>query len=68
MSLLDIIFSTPIIRYAAIKDRIKGASAQTVYNLIGKFEKAGILKEISGYKRNRVYAFDQLLHILRAKA
>src|SRR3989339_221639 len=48
ISLLDIIFKTPMIGYADIKDKIKGASTQTIFNLIGKFEKAGILKEISG--------------------
>jgi Fic family protein len=68
INLLDIVFKAPIIKYAEIKDKIKGASAQTIFNLIGKFEKAGILKEISGYKRNRIYAFEKLLRILKSKS
>jgi len=30
-----------------------------------KFEKAGIIREITGQKRNQAYAFDALLEIIK---
>jgi Fic family protein len=65
INLLDIIFATPIISYTIIKKRLKTRSRQTIYNLFGKFTKAGIIKEVSGRKRNKIYIFNQLLEILK---
>ncbi|HEY3374463.1 MAG TPA: Fic family protein [Candidatus Aquicultor sp.] len=64
-SLLDIIFITPIVSFASIKGHLKAASNQTIYNLLAKFEKAGILQEISGKQRDRVYVFNSLIEILK---
>ncbi|MEA1994615.1 MAG: Fic family protein [Campylobacterota bacterium] len=65
INLLDIIFESPIISFAFVKKRLKTKSYQTIYNLLAKFTKAGILKEIPGKKRNKIYVFKQLLEILR---
>ena len=65
INLLDVIFATPIISYAIIKKRLKTKSNQTIYNLLEKFTKAGIIKEISGRRRNKIYIFNQLLEILK---
>jgi hypothetical protein len=40
-------------------------TACTLYYLIGKFEAAGIIHEITGNKRNQVYGFNALLNIIR---
>jgi len=40
-------------------------SNQTIYNLLEKFIKIGILKEVSGEKRNRTFVFEKLLQILK---
>lgn len=48
-----------------IKKILKAKSSQTIYNLLKKFTKAGILKEIPGRKRNKNYVFQQLLDILK---
>lgn len=64
-NLLDVIFTTPIISFASIKKRLKTKSYQTIYNLLTKFVKIGVLKEVSGRKRNRIYVFQQLLNILK---
>jgi Fic family protein len=65
VGLLDIIFVSPIISFVSIKKRIKARSYQTIYNLLGKFIKLGILKEVPGRKRNRIFVFQQLLDILK---
>lgn len=65
INLLDIIFANPIISFASVKKRLKTRSYQTIYNLLIKFIKIGILKEVSGKKRNRIYVFQQLLDILK---
>jgi Fic family protein len=65
INLLDVIFTNPIISFASVKKRLKTKSYQTIYNLLTKFIKIGILKEVSGRKRNRIYVFQQLLDILK---
>ena len=65
INLLDVIFTTPIISFASIKKRLKTKSYQTIYNLLTKFVKIGVLEEVSGRKRNRIYVFQKLLDILR---
>jgi Fic family protein len=64
INLLDIIFAKPIISFINIKRCLKTRSNQTIYNLLEKLVKIGILKEVSGRKRNRIYVFQQLLDIL----
>lgn len=64
INLLDLIFAKPIISFTNIKKCIKTGSNQTIYNLLKKLVKIGILKEVSGRKRNRIYVFQQLLDIL----
>lgn len=65
INLLDIIFTNPIISFASIKKRLKTKSYQTIFNLLTKFVKIGILKEVSGKRRNRIYVFQELLDILK---
>ncbi|MFU8861635.1 MAG: Fic family protein [Cyclonatronaceae bacterium] len=61
---LDLLFERPVISAKELPKRLKQPSKQTVYSLIGKFEAAGIIREITGNKRNQVYAFDALLTII----
>jgi len=63
--LLDLLFERPIISAKEITTRLDQPSKQTLYNLVGKFEEAGILREITGNQRNQVYAFDDLLKIVK---
>ncbi len=65
LGLLGIIFAMPIVSFASIKEHLRAASTQTIYNLLAKFVDAGILQEISGKKRDRVYTFAQLVEILK---
>jgi len=63
--ILDYLFSSPIVSYASLKNKLKTKNPQTIYNLIEKFVKLGILFEEPGRQRNRVFVFKELLSILR---
>lgn len=61
---LDVIFANPVVSFPSLKKRLK-ASNQTIYSLLSNFVKAGILQEIAGKKRGRLYIFKQLIDILQ---
>lgn len=63
--LLDHLFSSPVVSYASLKNKLKTKNPQTIYNLIEKFVKLGILFEEPGRQRNRVFVFKELLSILK---
>lgn len=63
--LLDELFKRPIISSREAVDQLNQASTQTVYSLIEKFEDQEIVYEITGNKRNKVYAFRKLIDIIR---
>jgi len=64
-NLLEFLFSSPIVTFPKIKDKLKTKNPQTIYNLLEKFIQMGILKEESGRKRNRVFVFKELMDILK---
>jgi len=63
--LLELLFSSPIITFVKIKDKLKTKNPQTIYNLLDKFIQMGILAEDPGRKRNRIFVFKGLLDILK---
>lgn len=63
--LLDLLFSSPIITFAKIKDKLKTKNPQTIYNLLEKFMQMGVLVEEPGRRRNRIFVFHELLDILK---
>ncbi len=65
INLLDIIFENPITSFNNIKQKINSNSNQTIYNLLKKFEDAKVLTEITGAQRNKIYVFDDLIHIIK---
>jgi len=62
---LDLMFERPIISSKEIRKKLEQPSPQTLYNLIDKFEAESIIEEITGNKRNKVYAFRDLLEIIK---
>lgn len=62
---VDLLFERPIISAREVIQRLDQPSRQTLYNLIDKFEEEGIIDEITGHKRNKVYAFGELLEIIK---
>ncbi|HEX6982427.1 MAG TPA: Fic family protein [Balneolaceae bacterium] len=63
--LLDLLFEHPIISSKEALKQLDQPSRQTVYNLIEKFEEQEILYEITGNRRNKVYAFRELVDIIQ---
>jgi Fic family protein len=63
--LLDLLFERPIIASSEILKQLNQPSRQTIYNLIEKFENQEIIYEMTGKKRNKIYAFSELLEIIR---
>jgi len=56
MLLLNKLYRTPIVRVRDV-ETITSLSNPNALTLVEKFEKLGILKETTGYKRNRVYSY-----------
>ncbi|MCR9131540.1 MAG: Fic family protein [bacterium] len=62
---MDLLFERPVISAKEIIERLEQPSRQTLYTLIDKFEQKQIIKEITGNKRNKVYAFRALIDIIK---
>lgn len=62
--LLDILFAHTIVT-AQLVEKEMGLSPKTVNGLLRDFVSLGILKEITGYKRNRMFEFADYLNIIR---
>lgn len=63
VALLENIFSYPIIDVAEVK-KLLDTTYETANGLVKKFEKAGILKEVTGKQRGRLYAYVDFLDII----
>jgi Fic family protein len=61
--LLDKLFHSPVITINEVQDEFK-ISHQSASKLVNSFEKIGILKEITGKKRDRKFAYADYLEIL----
>lgn len=63
LQLLDGLFNKPIITINSIKE-ITNLSFPNANRLASEFEKIGILEEMTGQKRNRIYEFVKYMDIL----
>jgi Fic family protein len=57
MALLDRLFGQPLVNAAWVVEHIR-VSQPTANGMLNRFENAGILRETTGFKRNRVYRYD----------
>jgi hypothetical protein len=65
LNLLDTLFANPVCTTAQMRTIAGIKNNQTALNLIRKFEKSGILMDISpNRKRDKTYAFMPLLDII----
>ncbi len=63
---LEALFIQPIFTSRTIKTFLHTKGSQTVFTLINKFQRAGIISDLtSDQRRNKVYCFDALNDILR---
>jgi Fic family protein len=60
--LINALYKNPILHGAQIADILE-MHASTANRIIKDFEALGILKELTGYKRNRIYIFEQYVKI-----
>jgi Fic family protein len=63
-ALLDFLYTKPITDGAEVAE-VLSINISTAIRLIGDFTRLGILVETTGYKRNRVYAFDDYIRLFR---
>jgi len=62
--LLNFLFTKPVVTAAIVTKKI-GLSPKASNDLIRDFVSLGILEEITGYKRNRLFIFSEYLEILK---
>jgi Fic family protein len=62
-ALLDLLFHKPLIKSNDVTKELN-ISKQRAQTLMSEFTKLNILKEITGYKRNRIFAFVDYLKLL----
>ena len=60
--LIEFLYQRPIISISEIIEPL-GISKPTANTLVKEFEAKGILKEITGYERNKLFVFDRYLTI-----
>jgi Fic family protein len=67
LRLLALLYLRPIVSVSAIRDMI-GVSFPTASKLVNQFVAHGLLEELTGYRRNRVYRYTPYLALLRESA
>jgi len=65
MELLTALFKNPIMDAHDVAQALGGVHFSTAARMIRDFEQRGILQELTGYKRNRIYSFEPYLRIFR---
>lgn len=58
-------FEKPVFTLPDVRKKLKWTNA-TALNLIGKLERCGVLSEITGQSRNRVWAYTRVIDIMQA--
>jgi len=61
---VDLLFKNPYIRSVDVRDALK-ISLPTATSMLGELEGRGVIREITGRQRNKVYVADGILEILR---
>jgi Fic family protein len=63
-ALVDYLIGTPITTIQQAQERLNLGSYTTIQRQIEKLEALGMVREITGYQRNRLYQADEILQIL----
>jgi Fic family protein len=62
--LLRALYKHPVLNVKQIQEKLN-ITHPSANSLVASFEKLGILKEITGYKRNRLFSFDEYIKIFK---
>jgi len=66
LQVLDYLFARPIITINHIADALEEIEYQSAYRYVNTLESEGILREITGQARNRIYQADAVLEAITA--
>jgi cell filamentation protein, protein adenylyltransferase len=64
LRLLDLLFERPLVNVNLIKDQL-GVAFATANNLVAQFATAGLLVEITGGRRGRIFSYEPYLSLWR---
>lgn len=67
LALLDRLYKQPIVDSGWVERELNVAKA-TANKLLARMEVAGILRETTGFKRNRLYRYDEYVDVFEALA
>lgn len=67
LALLDRLYGQPIVNSTWVERELDVAKA-TAHKLVARMEATGILRETSGFKRNRLFRYDEYVNVLDALA
>ena len=62
--LLNYLYSKPVVTVIDVEKELK-VTKQTANTLIRDFQKLGILKEQTGFKRNRIFVFEEYMDLFK---
>ena len=65
LQVVDLLFARPLLTVHQVEDTLN-VSTPTAQGYINRLEDAGILREITGQARNRVYQADKVLEVIEA--
>ncbi|HEC34495.1 MAG TPA: Fic family protein [Chloroflexi bacterium] len=60
---VDLLFARPVVTVRDVEKTL-GVNFSTAQRYVNRLEEAGLLREITGQTRNRVYCADEILHML----
>jgi Fic family protein len=63
-AMIDFLFSRPILSVRQAADGL-GIPFKTARDYLAKLEQAGVLREITGYARNRIFQADEILKAIQ---
>ena len=64
--LLNYLYSKPVVTVIDVEKEFK-VTKQTANTLIRDFQELGILKEQTGFKRNRIFVFEEYMNLFKNK-
>ncbi|MPZ98746.1 MAG: Fic family protein [Dehalococcoidia bacterium] len=70
LRLVDLLFERPLVNVNLVKDHLgpEGVAFATANGLVADFERLGLLREITGGKRNRQFRYEPYLELFRDPA
>lgn len=65
LRLLDLLFQRPLVNVNLVRESLGGSSYNTANNLVEQFTDLGLLREVTGKQRNRVFRYTPYWRLLQ---